>query len=154
MGVLPSHQAESNHRVLVYPDQPAGLANAATVCQMLQDSDGLVLGQARIKERCPFAFGESGRTGATTKQAALVGPVTPRHGQIAVTAFAVVDAVRVLTAEATQIVHGGPPWPGLSPFLGLPRNVASDYILPSLAAMLIGHHQSMENLIYSMLASH
>src|SRR5262249_32453111 len=117
----PGQLRQPNHCVLVHADQPTGLTHAAAVCQVLEDGDGFVLRQTRVEQRRSFALGKPGLASAAAQQATLLGTVTPRDRQIAVPTLAVVMANRILTAEATQVVHGGPPWPVLNNNQGLFR---------------------------------
>src|SRR5262249_41335155 len=108
LGVLTRPQAVTHHGVLTDADQAAGLTDADAFGDVLQDSDRLVVGQARVEQGRALAFGEAVLAGAAIEQAALLRAVAHAHGQVAVTAFTVVGALRVLTAEAGQVIHGTP----------------------------------------------
>jgi hypothetical protein len=72
-----------------------------------EHGEGLVAGQAAVKQVRPFALGEGGLTGAAVEQAVLLlGAVAAADGKVTAAALAVVRAVRVLAAEGTQVVNG------------------------------------------------
>ena len=97
-------------RVAVDADQPARVADADALGDVMRDGHDLPWRQAGVKERGALAFGEAGFAGAATEQAALVRPIMPGDREITVVAFAVVGAVGILTAEAGEVVHDSPPW--------------------------------------------
>jgi hypothetical protein len=103
--LLTRQQAKADHRVLIHADQPAGLPDPATVGDVFQQRHDLVLGQAAVEQQRALAFREAGLTGAAAEQAPPLGAVVPRHGQVAVPAFAMIRAVAILTTEQAQIVH-------------------------------------------------
>ena len=104
--MLTGPQTVADHGVLADAEQAAGLTNADAFGDVLQDGDGLVVGQARVEQGRALAFGEAVLAGAAIEEAPLFGAVTHAHGQVAVPTLAIVGALLVLTAEATQVVHG------------------------------------------------
>jgi hypothetical protein len=138
LGLLARQQAEAEHGVLVHADEPAGLPDPATFGDVIQQRHDLVWGQAAVEERSAFAFGKAGFAGAAAEQAAMVRAIASGDGQVAVTAFAVIEAVRVLTAKGAQLVHGA--------FRGrvgsrndLTAGLAQRYTRPAEPTMLIRH---------------
>src|SRR5579884_1198231 len=109
-GVLAGQEAVADDGVLVDADEAAGLADPAALGDMGKDGDDLVLRKSAVEQGCALAFGEAFLTGATGQHAALVRAVAEADTEVAQTPLAVVGAVRILTAEAGQILaHGGLP---------------------------------------------
>jgi hypothetical protein len=108
LGVFTGPDRVTDHGVLTDADQAAGLADADSFGDVLQDGDDLVFGEAGIEQGCALAFGEAVLAGAAIEQAALLPTVAHADGQVAVPAFAIVRASLVLTAEAVQFVHDAP----------------------------------------------
>jgi len=99
-------QCEADHGVLVNAHQPGRLADTTAIRQVSQDGERLVAGQAAIEQRRAFAFGEAFLTGATVEQACVVRAIVSTHREVVSPPLAVVGAVRVLAAEAAEVVHG------------------------------------------------
>ena len=98
---------QPDHRVLVDPDEPAGLPHATTLLQMFQHGEGFVLGEFGAIQRRAFAFGEAFLAGPTGQDAALlVGTIAEANPQITEAPSAIVRALRVLAAKEFQVVHG------------------------------------------------
>jgi hypothetical protein len=106
--MLAGPEAVAHHRVLTDADQAAGLADADPFGDVSQDVDNLGFGQSAVEQRRALAFGEVVLAGAAIQQAALVAAVAQTHGQVAMTALAVVGALVVLAAEVAQVVHDAP----------------------------------------------
>jgi hypothetical protein len=98
--MLPGQQAVAGNGVLVHADQPAGLADAATLGDVGEDGDDFLLWQVAVEEGSAFALGKAGLAGLAIEQAALLGAVVAADGEVAVAAFAVVQTIRMLAAEA------------------------------------------------------
>jgi hypothetical protein len=107
-GVVPGPQAVANDGVLVHADQPAGLAYADPLGNVVQHGDDLVLGQAGAEQGGALALGEARLAGPAAEQAALLGAVACGGGQVSLAALAVVGAVGVLAAEGTQVLRVSP----------------------------------------------
>jgi len=106
-GVGAGDGGEPHHRVLVHADQATGLADAATLLQVLQDGEGLVLGKLAAVQRRPLALGETGLAGTAGQDATLfMGAIAEGNAEVAAAALAVVGALRVEAAEDFQVVHG------------------------------------------------
>src|SRR5207248_1317144 len=69
LGVTTGPQAVADHRVLIDADQAAGLAGAAAIGQVLKHRQGLLRGQAGVKQRGALALREPGLAGAAAEQA-------------------------------------------------------------------------------------
>jgi hypothetical protein len=116
---------EADHRVLIDTDQATGLAYAATLLDVVQDADGLVLAEPGVKEWRAFAFAEAYLAGAASQQPALlVRPVTEADAEIVQAALAVGGAVGILAAELREVIHR-------STVLVAKAGVVLDYLLPS-----------------------
>jgi len=109
-GVGAGPHGVADHGVLVHPDQAASLRNATPFGEVLQHRGGLVRRQPGIEQRGTFAFGEAGLTSPAAEEAALMGSVAGRDGEVAKAPLAVVGASGILTAEGAEIVHWRPPW--------------------------------------------
>jgi hypothetical protein len=111
LGVLPGQKGQPCDRVLVDPDQPGGLADAAPLGQVLQDRQDLVVGELGIEERRPLELGEAGLAGAAIEQAVAGLAEVVDDKDVVPAPSAVGVAVGVLAAEAGDVVHGrGASW--------------------------------------------
>jgi hypothetical protein len=109
LGVLTGEEGQPCYGVLVDADQAAGLADAATLLQVLEDREDFVLGEFAAVQRGAFAFGEALLASTTGQDTALlVGAIAEADPQVVATALAVVRAVEVEAAEFVQVVHGAP----------------------------------------------
>jgi hypothetical protein len=107
LGVLAGHHGQADHGILVDPYQAAGLTHATTLLQMLEDSQGFVLGQFAAIQGRTFAFREALLTGATGQHpTGIVGAITEAHTQVTLATLTVVRTVRVQAAEVCEVVHG------------------------------------------------
>jgi hypothetical protein len=108
LGVLASDHGQAYHGVLVDTDEAARLPHAATLLEVLEHGQRLVVGQLAAIQGAAFAFAEAVLAGAAGQDTAvLVGAVAEADTQIAETPLTVVNAVRILTAEDFQVVHRG-----------------------------------------------
>jgi len=90
-----------------HPAEPAGLADAAPLGDVLQDRLDLLRWQTGVEEGRAFPLGESGLAGAAAKHAAgLAGTVAAGHRQVFGAPLAMVGAVFIQAAEAGEVVHG------------------------------------------------
>jgi hypothetical protein len=111
-GVGPGAQGVADDRVFIDPDEASGLPDAATILQVLEDGEGSVVSQACAEPGRAFAFGEASLAGATREHAALVFAIAEADTEITAAAYAVVGAIRVLTAEEVQVFHEQHPYTG------------------------------------------
>jgi hypothetical protein len=98
-------EAVANDGILVHADQAARLADAAALGNVVQERDDLLIGQTTLEEGSAFSFGEAIFTGFAVEEPAALFAVMTADGQSSGTSLAIVRAVRVLTAEASQVVH-------------------------------------------------
>ena len=88
--------------------QPRGGADAVAVGEVFDHGEGLLLGQAGPEQRGALALGEAGLAGAAVEEPMLSElAVVAADGQVAESPLPEVGAIRVLAAEARQVVHGG-----------------------------------------------
>jgi hypothetical protein len=100
LGPLTGDQGQSYYRVFVDPHQSAGLADAATLLQMLEDREGFVVGKLAVVQGRTFTLGEAFLAGAAGEDTAfLVGTITEAHPEIVQATAAVVGALRILAAK-------------------------------------------------------
>jgi|SRR5947208_2048768 len=88
-------------------DEPAGLPGAVALGEVVEHRAGLVVREMRAEERGALAFGEAVFAGPTVEEpdVVLLAEATA-NGEVAGVASAVEGAIGVLTAEASQVVHG------------------------------------------------
>src|SRR5262249_35666001 len=79
LGGPAGQQAVAHARILVHPDQAAGLAGAAAVGEVPQHGHGLLRGQAAVEQRGAPALGEARLARAAAQQPAVVRPVARRR---------------------------------------------------------------------------
>jgi hypothetical protein len=86
--------------------EPCGLSDAVPLGQVLQDRDGGRLGEVAAVEWRPLALREAGAAGVTVELAGLlVLAVAAADREVAGAPSAVEGTIRVLAAEASEIVH-------------------------------------------------
>ena len=106
-GVLAGHHGQPDDRVFRDADQAAGLADATTFLEVLEDGDSLVVGELATEQGGALTFGEAVLTGAAGEKAELfVLAVAEGDAEVVEAPAAVVLAVGVLAAEGFQVVHG------------------------------------------------
>ena len=102
LGVLAGQQGQPGDGVLVDPDQPGGLADAAALGEVLQDRQDLVVRELGVEQRRPLELGEPGLAGVAVEQAVVGLAEVVADREVAGAAPAVVGAVGVLAAEAAR----------------------------------------------------
>jgi hypothetical protein len=106
MGLLPGSAGQSYDGIAMDTDEASGLADAATLGQVLQDRDGGRFGEMTAVKRRALALREVGVAGVAVEQAELLLlAVAAAHGKVAGVASAIESTVGVLAAEASEIVH-------------------------------------------------
>jgi hypothetical protein len=106
-GVSAGQPGQPHDGVTVDPGEPFGLTDPVAFDQVFEDGDRLLLGQARMEQRRAPTFGEARLTRLAEEQPGLLEfAVTVADGEVAGVALTVERAVRVLTAEASEVVHG------------------------------------------------
>src|SRR5579871_2498159 len=112
VGVLAGDHGEANHRILVYPDEAAGLSDPTILLKVLEDGDRLILGKFAAIQRGAFAFGESLLTGPTGQDTSLfLRSVTETNPEVVQAPPTIVMAGGVLAAEGFQVVQRSWPLP-------------------------------------------
>src|SRR3954453_19510335 len=79
LGMGPGEGRVPRHGVLIDPDQAAGDARPAALAKVLEDGEGLVVGQSGLLQDRALALGEGALTGAAVDHAdppALAAPAT------------------------------------------------------------------------------
>jgi hypothetical protein len=108
--MLPGLGRIPHHGVFIDTDEAARLADSTAFLEMLEHPEHFRLGQACIEQGRPLALGEAVLAGTAGQQPTrLPGPVAKRDSEVVLTALAIVWALGVLTAKATQVVHGRVP---------------------------------------------
>jgi hypothetical protein len=89
-------------------DEPPGLSDAVSLSQVVQHGAGLVLGQVAVEQGRALAFGEAVLAGVAVEQPDVVEfAVAGADREVASVALAVEGAIRILAAEACEVVHAG-----------------------------------------------
>jgi hypothetical protein len=100
----------AGHRIAVDPHEPLGLANAASLGDVLEDGDGFLLGQVGMEQRRALAFGEPITAGATSEETdRVVLAVATADREVFSTSGPVIGALRIQATEAREVIHGPPP---------------------------------------------
>jgi hypothetical protein len=108
LGVVAGPQGVADDGVLIDADEAAGLADAAALLEVGEDIEDLVVGEAGVEQGRAFPLGEALLAGAAGEQAALlVLAVAEGDAEVVAAAAAVGGALRVLAAEAAEVVGHG-----------------------------------------------
>ena len=111
--MLPGGAGQSYDGVAVDADESPGGADAAALVEVLEHREGLRLGQMAAVERRAFALGEAGAAAVAVELAELlVLAEAAADREVAGVTSAVERTVRILAAEAREVVHGVG-WPGV-----------------------------------------
>ncbi|HJZ56878.1 MAG TPA: hypothetical protein VKE74_18055 [Gemmataceae bacterium] len=106
VGVLTGGTGEPDDGVAVDADEPPGGADAAPLVEVLEDGQGLLLGEVAAVQRGALPLGEAGPAGVAVELAELlVLAEATADREVAGVAPAVERAVRVLAAEVGEVVH-------------------------------------------------
>ena len=106
--MLSGGAGQSDDGVAVDADEASGGADAAALVEVLEDGEGLLLGEVAAVQRRALAFGEAGPAGVAVELAELlVLAVAAADREVAGVASAVERTVGILAAEAGEVVHGG-----------------------------------------------
>src|SRR5512135_2524574 len=107
-GVVAGQPAVTDDGIAIHRHQSGGGADAVPLGAVLEDRQGLILGQLRPEQGRPLALGEPRLAGAAVQHPALlVLAVAGADRQVAEPALAVVGAVLVLATETGQVLcHG------------------------------------------------
>jgi len=100
-GMGPGLAAVAGDGLPVDADEPAGLADAVALGDVMKDRDGLLRRQVRSEEWRALALGESGLASPAAEHASgLIGPVAMGDGEISGRPLAMLGAVGIEAAEA------------------------------------------------------
>ena len=109
-GVVAGLAGRAGHGVAVDAHQAFGLADTASLGEVLQDGGGLLLGRMLTERRGPLAFGETIAAGAASEKADRgVLAVATGDGEVFAAPDAVLGTVGIQAAESREVVHGPPP---------------------------------------------
>ena len=107
MGVLPGDAGESDDGVSMDADESPGGADAAALVEVLKHGVGLFLRQMAAVERRAFTFGGAGAAAVAVELSdLLVLAEAAADREVSGAAPAVERTVRILAAEAREVVHG------------------------------------------------
>jgi hypothetical protein len=107
VGMLPGGASQPDDGVGGDPDEPAGLSDAVALVQVVEDGDGGLIGEPAAEQRRALAFGEAGAAAVAVEESELLVPaVSGTDREVSGVASAVERTVRLLAAEAGQVVHG------------------------------------------------
>jgi hypothetical protein len=99
----------AGHGVLVHADEASGGPGPAALADVIQDVDGLGVGQSGLLQDGALALGEAGLAGAAVDHAdAMAFATVAPEGEISVAPEAGVGALGILAAEVFDGMHAGP----------------------------------------------
>jgi hypothetical protein len=108
-GVVAGLAGVAGHRVAVDSHQAFGLADTASLGEVLQDGGGRSLGQMRTEQRGALAFGETIAAGAASEKADRgVLAVATGDGEVFAAPDAMLGTLGIQAAESREVVHGPP----------------------------------------------
>jgi hypothetical protein len=106
VGVLTGHHGQADDRILVDPDQAAGLPDSTILLKMVQHRHGLLLGESAAVQGGALAFREALLAGPTSQDpGGFTRAVAEADPQVVQAPTAEVLAFGVLAAEGFQLVH-------------------------------------------------
>ena len=105
LGVVAGLYRVADHGVLIDAHQACRLANAAVLLEVLEDGQGLGVGQAGAEQGGALALGETLLAGPADQHPAAMLTVGEADAEVVPAAQAVVRAGGVLAAEAAEVVH-------------------------------------------------
>jgi hypothetical protein len=110
MRVIAGDPAEAADGATIDLAEPAGLADAAPLGDVLQDRFDLLRWQSGVEERSPFALRETSLADLAAEHASgLLRAIATGHREISGSAFAAFRALGIQAAEAREVVHGAAP---------------------------------------------
>ena len=105
-GVFSGPLRQADDGIAVDIDQASGLSDAAAFGEVLEHGAGLLLGQVGVKQRGALALGEAVLADVAVEQPDVVlFAVAVADREVCGVAVAVEGAVRILAAEASEVVH-------------------------------------------------
>jgi hypothetical protein len=113
--MAPGGVGQAEDGVAMDADEASGLSDAVAFGQVVQDRDGLRLGEMAAVQRRPLAFGEACAAGfAVELSVLLVLAEAAANGEVAGVALAVEGTLGILAAKTGEVVHVGNEPGGLS----------------------------------------
>jgi len=110
VGVIASDPAQAADRTTIDLAEPAGLTDAASLGDMLQDRVSFLRWESGVEEGCSLSLREASLTSLTAEHASgLARAIATGHREISCSAFAVFGALGIQAAEAREVVHGAAP---------------------------------------------
>src|SRR5262249_61266731 len=105
VSVSSGQAAVAHHRIAVGPHQPAGLADAAPLGEVLRDRDGFLLGEVRPIPGRALAFREPRAAGATPQDPVLLSGATAAvDAEVVTAAPAMPGPIPLQAAEPPALV--------------------------------------------------
>jgi hypothetical protein len=106
VGVVPDAKGIAHGGIFSDADEAAGGTAATAVLEVLQQGEGLVVGEARGEQRGAGALGEAAVAGPAGQHTPLlIGTVAESHPEVSLAALPVVGALGVPAAEAVEVIH-------------------------------------------------
>ncbi len=103
--VLAPLKGVANNGILIDSRQPGRLADATTVLEVLENIEGLLVGEPAAEQGGAFAFGEAVLAGAAGKHSPLVLAIAETDTKIVLATQTVVGALRILATEQIKVFH-------------------------------------------------
>jgi hypothetical protein len=105
-GMRTGGAGQSDDGVAVNADPTLGLSDAAAFAEVMEHGTGLLLREMAVEQRRALAFGGAVVAGVAVEQAdGVLLAVAAADGAVAGVALAVAGAIRVLAAEAREVIH-------------------------------------------------
>ncbi len=106
--MLSDDAGQASDGVGIDADQASGAADATALVEMLEHGEGLFFGEMAVEQGRSLAFGEAVLAGLAVEQSDVVLlAVAGADREITGITGAVQSALRVLAAEAREVVHAG-----------------------------------------------
>jgi hypothetical protein len=145
VGMSTRGAGQSHDSIAMDTDETPGLANAIALGQVFQDREGSRFGQVAAIQGCALALREAGAAGVAVElPELLVLAKAAADREIVGVPLAVEGTVRILTAEALEVIHRErePGGPGRNEIRGCESK--TPYILrqtPHYGSTDLGHHR-------------
>jgi hypothetical protein len=108
VGMLSDDAGQASDGVGIDADQASGAADATALVEVLEDRECLLFGEMAVEQGRALAFGEATLARLAVEQSDVVLlAVAGADGEVTGVTGAVQEALRVLTAEAREVVHAG-----------------------------------------------
>jgi hypothetical protein len=154
VGMLSGDAGQPADGVGIDADQASGGADAAALVEVLEHRESPLFGEMAVEQGRALALGEATLAGLAVEQSDLaLLAVAGADREVAGVTAAVEGALRVLTAEAREVVHAGD-WSGQrrsDEVRGYRPDVAP--ILrcsPVRCSVILRHDRNLENLLFEI----